>query len=36
MKVYNAIPNEVKPPPKDSQLRYDDSFESDFYLLLRE
>ena len=36
MKVYNAIPDEVKPPPKAAQIRYDDSFESDFSLLLRE
>jgi hypothetical protein len=36
MKVYNLIPAEVKPPPKASQLRYVDSFESDFSLLLRE
>jgi hypothetical protein len=36
MKVYNVIPDEVKPPPKAAQLRYVDSFESDFSLLLRE
>jgi len=36
MKVYNSIPTEVKPPPRDAQLRYVDSFESDFSLLLRE
>jgi hypothetical protein len=36
MKVYNSIPIEVKPPPRDAQLRYVDSFESDFSLLLRE
>jgi hypothetical protein len=36
MKVYNAIPAEVKPLPRDTQLRYVDSFESDFLLLLRE
>ena len=36
MKVYNAIPAEVKPPPRAVQLRYVDSFESDFALLLRE
>jgi hypothetical protein len=36
MKVYNSIPTEVKPPPRDAQLRYDDSFEIDFSLLLRE
>jgi hypothetical protein len=36
MKIYNAIPDEVKPPPKAAQLRYVDSFESDFTLLLRE
>jgi hypothetical protein len=39
MKVYNSIPDEVNPPPpppKASQLKYDDSFESDFALLLRE
>jgi hypothetical protein len=36
MKFYNSIPTEVKPPPRDAQLRYIDSFESDFSLLLRE
>jgi hypothetical protein len=36
MKVYNLIPTEVKPPPKVAHLRYVDSFESDFSLLLRE
>ena len=36
IKVYNSIPTEVKPPPKVAQLRYVDSFESDFYFLLRE
>ena len=36
IKVYNSIPTEVKPPPRAAQLRYDDSFESDFSLLLRE
>jgi hypothetical protein len=36
IKVYNLIPIEVKPPTKDAQLRYVDSFESDFSLLLRE
>jgi hypothetical protein len=35
VKVYNMIPTEVN-PPKSSQLRYVDSFESDFSLLLRE
>jgi hypothetical protein len=36
MKVYNSIPTEVKPPPGAAQLRYVDSFDSDFALLLRE
>lgn len=35
MKVYNSIPTEVK-PPKAAQLRYADSFDNDFALLLRE
>jgi hypothetical protein len=36
MKVYHTFPVEVNPPPRDAQLRYVDSFESDFSLLLRE
>jgi hypothetical protein len=36
MKVYHTIHAKVKPPPKAAQLRYVDSFESDFALLLRE
>jgi hypothetical protein len=36
LKVYNSIPAEVKPPPGVAQLRYADSFENDFSLLLRE
>jgi hypothetical protein len=36
MRVYNSIPAEVKPPPGASQLRYVDSFDNDFSLLLRE
>jgi hypothetical protein len=36
LKVYNSIPTEVKPPPGVAQLRYADSFDSDFSLLLRE
>ena len=36
MKFYNSIPTEVKPPPGAAQLQYDDSFDSDFALLLRE
>jgi hypothetical protein len=35
-KVYNAILDEVKPPPNATKLKYVDSFESDFTLLLRE
>ena len=35
MKVYNSIPTEVKPPPRDAQISYVDSFDSDFALLLR-
>jgi hypothetical protein len=37
MKVHNSIPDEVTPPPaKAAQLKYADSFESDFALLFRE
>jgi hypothetical protein len=36
MKVYNSIPMEVKPPPGAAQLRYTNSFDSGFSLLLRE
>jgi hypothetical protein len=36
MKIYKSIPTKVKPPPGASQLRYDDSFDNDFSLLLRE
>jgi hypothetical protein len=36
MKVYHTTSTDVKPPPKSSQVRYVDSFESDFALLLRE
>jgi hypothetical protein len=36
MKVYNSIPTEFKLPPGVAQLRYIDSFDSDFTLLLRE
>jgi hypothetical protein len=36
MKVYNAIPGQVKPPLVASQLHYVDAFSSDFSLLLRE
>jgi hypothetical protein len=36
IKVYNSIPIEVKPPPRVTQLRYADFFESDFVFLLRE
>jgi hypothetical protein len=36
MKVYNSIPTEVKPPPRASQLRYANYFDSEFALLLRE
>jgi hypothetical protein len=36
MKVYNSIPAEVQPPPGAVQLRYADSFDNDFALLLRE
>jgi hypothetical protein len=38
MKVYNTIPIDINPPPphKVAQLKYVDSFESDFSLLLRE
>ena len=36
MRVYNSIPTEVKPPFGAAQLRYVDSFDNDFSLLLRE
>jgi hypothetical protein len=36
LKVYDSIPVEVKPPPRVVQLRYADSFDNDFALLLRE
>jgi hypothetical protein len=36
LKVYNSISAEVKPPPGVAQLWYDDSFDNDFSLLLRE
>ena len=36
MKVYNSIPDQVKPPLGASQLHYVDAFESEFSLLLRE
>jgi hypothetical protein len=35
IKVYNSIPTEVKPPLRVAQLRYVNSFESDFAFLLR-
>jgi hypothetical protein len=34
MKGYNSIPTELKPPLRAAQLRYVDSFESDFSLFL--
>jgi hypothetical protein len=36
MKVNNSIPDKVKYTLGDSQLHYDDAFESEFSLLLRE
>ena len=36
MKVYNSIPTELKPPPGADQLLYDDYFDNEFSLLLRE
>ena len=36
MKVYNVIPEQVKPPPGATQLHYTYAFDSDFALLLRE
>jgi hypothetical protein len=36
MKVYNSIPNQVKPSLGASQLHYTDAFKSKFTLLLRE
>jgi hypothetical protein len=34
MRVYNSIPTEVQPPPGAAQLRYVDSFDNDFTLLV--
>jgi hypothetical protein len=36
MKVYKSIPTEFKPPLGAAQLRYADSFDIEFVLLLRE
>jgi hypothetical protein len=36
MRFYNLIPTEVQPPPRVVRLRYADSFDSDFALILRE
>jgi hypothetical protein len=36
MRVYNSIPVEVQPPPRVAQLRYADSFNNNFTLMLRE
>ena len=36
MKSYDSIPAHVKPPPGTTQLHYDDAFDSDFTLTLRE
>ena len=35
MRVYDSLPNQVKPPPRAAQLHYIDSFDSDFALTLR-
>jgi hypothetical protein len=36
MRFYKSIPEEVQPPPKAVKLRYVDSFDNEFALLLRE
>jgi hypothetical protein len=36
MRVYNSISTKAKPPLGDAQLRYVESFDSDFSLMLRE
>jgi len=36
MRIYGSIPADVKPPAGAAKLHFDDSFENDFYLLLRE
>ena len=36
MRIYDAIPADVKPPLGDAKLRYVDAFSSEFTLLLRE
>jgi hypothetical protein len=36
MKVYNSIPDQVKPPPRAAQVHYVDAFKSEFSLLLRQ
>ena len=36
MRVYKSIPTDIKPLVGATKLHYDDSFDSDFSLLLRE
>ena len=36
MRTYESIPVDVKPPPGAAKLNYEDAFDSEFTLLLRE
>ena len=36
MKTYESIPTNVKPPPRATKLHYEDAFDNEFTLLLRE
>ena len=36
MRVYNSIPTEIKPIVGVAKLRYEEAFDNEFYLLLRE
>ena len=36
MRVYNSIPNDIKPSPSVAKLDYAEAFDNDFTLLLRE
>ena len=36
MRVYNSIPNDIKPSPGAAKLHYVEDFDNDFSLLLRE
>ena len=36
MRVYNSIPNDIRPSPAGAKVHYVDAFDNDFTLLLRE